>query len=348
MIELRGRHFVSELEFTPEELRAIVDLALAMKRRERFGSLPGAVLGMMFFNPSVRTRVSCEAAMAKMGGQAVALTPGKDTWNFEAQDGAVMDRNTQEHVRELAPVLSSYCDAIGIRKSELITTGLERADVTKSWDSLKQDEFLRRFAHFAKRPVINLESNSCHPLQGLADMAILQEKLRDPRKKKYVLTWASHPKPLPVATPHSQLLAAATLGMDVTLLHPFGYDLDPAYVTAARERAEASGGSLTVTNDQRAAYTGAVAVCAKSWGALRYYGRYEEEEAVKRTLLPHWTVDAQKMAWTNDAIFMHCLPVRRNVVVKDEVLDSPNSVVVEQAEHRMWTVMALLQMLIAG
>ncbi len=348
VIELRGRHFISELDFTPDELRAIVDLALAMKRREQFGSLPGAVLGMLFFNPSVRTRMSCESAMARMGGHAVALNPGKDTWNFEHRDRVVMDQNTQEHVRELAPVLSSYCDAIGIRKSELVTTGLTRAEVTTSWAELKKDEFLMRFKQFAKKPVINLESNSCHPLQGLADMATLVEKLEEPKGKKYVLTWAYHPKPLPVATPHSQLLAAAQLGMNVTLLRPDGYDLDPQILAAAKERAESGGGSLAVTDDPKEAYAGAVAVCAKSWGALGYYGRFEEEQEMKRALRPHWTVDSAKMALTDDAMFLHCLPVRRNVVVTDDVIDSPRSVVVDQAEHRLWTVMALLQMLIAG
>ncbi len=348
MIDLKGRNFLSTLDYSIGEIRSIVDLALRMKRDEVRGLLRGNVMCMLFFNPSVRTRVSCESAMAKMGGHAIALSAGKDTWNFEHREGIVMDVNTQEHVKELAPVLSSMCDVIGIRKCELVTTGLDKADVTTSYDDLKKDEFITSFAKYARRPVINLESNSIHPLQGLADMATMVEKLGDPRGKKYVLTWAYHPKPLPVATPHSQLLAAADLGMDVTILRPAGYDLAPEMVAAAEERTGTLGGSLTVTDDVDAAYQGARVVCAKSWGSLDYYGRFDEEAERKKALKPHWTVDEAKMAKTDDAFFMHCLPVRRNVVVTDGVIDSKNSIVIDEAENRLWTIAALLQCLIAG
>ena len=348
MIDLRGRHFLSTLDYSSAEIRAITNLALKIKRDELHGMLPGKVLSLLFFNPSVRTRVSCEAAMAKMGGHAITLNPGKDTWNFEHREGAVMDGNTQEHVKELAPVLSSFCDAVGIRKSELITTGSDRAEVTSSYAELKQDAFINRFAEFSSKPVINLESNSSHPLQGLADMATLQEQLGEPRGQKYVLTWAYHPKPLPVATPHSQLLSAADLGMDITILRPDGYDLDPDFVEAARQRTGALGGSLKVTDDIRAAYTGAKAVCAKAWGSLDYYGRFEEEARMKQALKADWIVDEAKLGHTDDAIFMHCFLVCCNVVVTDGVLDSPASVVLSEAENRLWTIAALLQCLLGG
>ncbi|MFG0316480.1 MAG: N-acetylornithine carbamoyltransferase [Planctomycetota bacterium JB042] len=349
MIDLKGRHFLSTLDFSVEEIRSIVDFALRMKGDQTMGMLPGRVFGMIFFNPSVRTRVSSESAMARMGGHAIALHPGRDTWNFEHREGIVMDGNTQEHVKELAPVLSSMCDAVGIRKSELVTTGLSKAEVTTSYDELKQDAFIHAFAKHSRKPVVNLESNSSHPLQGLADMAAMVEKLDGPPKgKKYVLTWAYHPKPLPVATPHSQLLAAADLGMDVTILRPDGWDLAPEMVEAARGRTESQGGSLTVTADQEAAYSGADVVCAKSWGSLDYYGRFDEESAAKDAIRPDWTVDEAKMARTNDALFMHCLPVRRGIVVTDGVIDSRNSIVTTEAENRLWTVAALLQCLIAG
>jgi N-acetylornithine carbamoyltransferase len=348
VIDLRGRNFLTTLDFQVNEIRHIVELSLKMKRDQVRGSLPGSVFALLFFNPSVRTRVSCESAMAKMGGHAVALNPGKDTWNFEHREGVVMDANTQEHVKELAPVLSRFCDAIGIRKSELVTTGNTRAELTGSYEELKQDAFINAFAKYAKRPVINLESNSSHPLQGLADMATMVEKLKEPRGRKYVLTWAYHPKPLPVATPHSQLLAAADLGMHVTVLRPRGYDLDREILDAATDRVTAQGGSLTMTEDIEAAYDGANVVCAKSWGALSYYGRFDEEAELKKTLRPRWTVDEAKMAMTDDAYFMHCLPVRRNVVVTDGVLDSNRSVVVDEAENRLWTVAALLQVLLGG
>jgi N-acetylornithine carbamoyltransferase len=374
---LRGRHFLTTLDFTVDEVRSLVDLSLRLKRREAKHSLTGKVLGLLFFNPSVRTRVSCESAMARHGGSAIALSPGRDTWNFECGEGVVMDAQTQEHVRELAPVLSRYCDFIGIRKSELVTTGSTTAAVTASYAELKRDEFLRRFAEFATVPVLNLESNAFHPCQGLADMATMVEKLGSvtparsasasagfaaasagsasssagsasasagsaPRGQKYVLTWAWHPKSLPVATPHSQLLAAADLGMKVTVLRPPGYGLDPEVMAAARKRAESAGGSVGETDDIESAYRGAKVITAKAWGSLDFYGRFEEEARAKQPLRKTWIVDEAKMAKTADAIFMHCLPVRRNVVVTDGVLNSPRSVVVDEAENRLWTVAALL------
>src|SRR5262249_39599098 len=151
--------------------------------RER-PALAGKVATLLFFNPSVRTRVSCEAALARFGGTGITLNPGKDTWNFECGERVVMDRNTQEHVRELAPVLSRMGHFVGIRKSDLITVGLDKAAVTQSYAELARDEFLQQFAAFAAVPVVNLESNRWHPLQGLADALTLQEKLGEPRGKK--------------------------------------------------------------------------------------------------------------------------------------------------------------------
>lgn len=283
-----------------------------------------------------------ESAMSRLGGHAIALHPGRDTWNFEHREGVVMDGATQEHVRELAPVLASMCDAVGIRKSELVTTGLDRAEVTQSWAQLKEDAFLRAFARHSTRPLLNLESNTEHPLQGLADMATILEKLGEPRGRKYVLTWAWHPKPLPVATPHSQLLAACDLGMDVTLLRPEGFDLAPEFVEAGRERARALGGDLAVTDDIEAAFEGADVVCAKAWGSLEYYGRFDEEAKAKEALRTRWIVDETKMSLTHDAWFLHCLPVRRGVVVTDGVIDSERSGVRDEAENRYWTAAAVL------
>ncbi|HKE01248.1 MAG TPA: N-acetylornithine carbamoyltransferase [Planctomycetota bacterium] len=336
------RHFLTTLDWSVEEVRDLVDRALRIKRGTDRPSLAGRILGLMFFNPSVRTRVSCESAIARLGGAAIAVSPGSETWSFEHEDGAVMDGATQEHVRELAPVLSRYCHAIGIRKSELITTAATTARVTASWPELRRDAFLRKFAERATVPVINLESNAFHPCQGLADMATMVEKLGDPRGKKYVLTWAWHPKSLPVATPHSQLLAACDLGMDVTLLRPPRYELDPEVTAAAKRRAEEAGGSLRETDDVETAYRGARIVTAKSWGSLAYYGRFDQEARDKQGLRAGWIVDEAKLAKTADAWFMHCLPVRRNVVVTDGVLDGPRSIVVDEAENRLWTAAAVL------
>ena len=345
MSELTGRDLLSTLDWTSDELRSVVDLALALKHGEEPASFAGQVAALLFFNPSVRTRVSCEAALARGGGTAIAIQPGKDSWNFETADGVVMDAGTQEHVRELAPVLARMCDFIGVRKSEMITSGAGSAPVTESYEVLAQDRFLHQLAEHADVPVINLESNRFHPLQGLADMATLVEHLERPAGSKYVLTWAWHPKSLPAATPHSQLLAACDLGMDVTLLRPPGYSLEPAVLDAARARAESLGGALQETDNQAAAYEGAHVVCAKSWGALGSYGAFEEEARAKQALRADWIVDERKMAATQEGVFMHCLPVRRNVIVTDGVLDSRRSLVIDQAENRLWTAAAVFKAL---
>jgi len=341
MIGLQGRHLLSTLDFSVEEVRSLVELALDLKHGRRDVSLERLVSVLLFFNPSVRTRVSCESAMARYGGSAIAIQPGKDTWNFEFGEGVVMDANTQEHVRELAPVLSRMASFIGVRKSELITVGSDKASVSGSYEELARDVFLHRLAEFSEVPVVNLESNRFHPLQGLADMATMVERLEQPRASKYVLTWAWHPKSLPVATPHSQLLSAADLGMDVTVLRPEGWGLEPEIMRAARERAESLGGSVQETDDIEAAYSGARVVCAKPWGSLDYYGRFEDEAREKRSLREGWMVDEQKMATTDDAFFLHCLPVRRNVVVSDGVLNSRRSAVIDEAENRLWTAAAV-------
>jgi N-acetylornithine carbamoyltransferase len=341
MIDLAGRDFLSSLDFTPEEVRGLLAFARDIKAGRVRPALAGKVATLVFFNPSVRTRVSCESALARFGGTGITLAAGKDTWNFECGEGVVMDGATQEHVRELAPVLSRMGHFVGIRKSELVTVGLEESAVSTSYSELAKDEFLHRFAEFAEVPVINLESNRWHPLQGLADALTIQERLGDPRGKKYVLTWTWHPKSLPVATPHSQLLAAADLGMHVTLLRPEGFGLEPAAVRQARARAEAQGGSLAESDDIGAALKGAHVVCAKEWGSLDYYGRFEEEQRVKEPLRKRWIFDAEKLQQTDDAIFLHCLPVRRNVVVSDAVLNSRRSAVVDQAENRLWTAAAV-------
>ena len=252
-----------------------------------------------------------------------------------------MDSETQEHVRELAPVLSRMCHFIGVRKSELIGGGSAAAGAPRAYAELAADTFIRRMRELAQVPVVNLESNRFHPMQGLADSATLVERLRDARGKNYVLTWAWHPRSLPVATPHSQLLSAANLGMNVTVLRPPGYGLDPEIMAAAAERAGRSGGSVRETDDVEGAYRGAHVVCAKSWASLDYYGRFEEESRAKQSLRAGWMVDEHKLALTDDAFFMHCLPVRRNVVVSDAVLDSNRSAVIDEAENRLWTAAAV-------
>ncbi len=334
MQSLSGRSLLSTLDLSTEEVRALVALARDIKAGDRVPDFRGRVATLVFFQPSVRTRVSCASALARFGGAAVTVQPGRDAWLFEHRDGVVMDGETQEHVRELAPVLSRFGSWIGVRKADRITVGAAEGTAPAALD----DVFLERLAEHAEVPVLNLESNRFHPLQGLADMQTIEERLPQPRGQKYVLTWAWHPKALPVATPHSQLLAAADLGMEVTLLRPAGFGLDATVVAAARARAEAAGGSLTETEDVAAAYTGARVVCAKSWGSLELDPA--SEARAKSDLRAEWIVDEEKLTRTADAFFLHCLPVRRNVVVTDAVLDSKRSAVIDEAENRLWTAAA--------
>jgi N-acetylornithine carbamoyltransferase len=335
-------HFLSTLDRSVEQLNALTERALRIKHGEETPDFSGKAMALMFFNASVRTRVSFEAGLARFGGHGIHLQPGKDTWVFEHRDGLVMDGNTQEHVKEVAPVLSRFVDVVGIRKSDLITTSSATAEATGSWAEVREDAFMRAFARHADVPVVNMESNTEHPCQELADRLTLVEKIPEPRSKKYVLTYSWHPKSLPLATPHSQLLSASGLGMDVVLLRPEGWDLDPEVVEAARQRATSCGGSVTVTDDIEAAYDGAVAVCAKAWGSMDYYGRFEEEKVSKQAQRERWIVDSDKMSRTDDAVFLHCLPVRRGVVVSDGVLDHPRSAVIDEAENRLWAQMGLL------
>jgi N-acetylornithine carbamoyltransferase len=340
--DFQGRNFLNTAEFSQEALRELIERALRMKR-EGYGSQPlkGTVVGMVFFNPSLRTKTSMASGVARLGGTTIDLTVGQGTYAFEFEDGVVMDGATQEHIKEAAPVLGQYCEVLAVRSSELVTSGSTAADSSATWAEAKKDTVVRSFAKYAGVPVINLESNAFHPCQGIGDALTLREQFGETRKKKYVLTWAYHPKPLPTATPHSQLLAACDMGCDVTLAFPEGWDLDSEVTATAAERAGMAGGSLTISHDMAEAARGADVVCAKSWGAISYYGDWEAEKAIREGLRS-WMVNEHIMALTNNARFMHCLPVRRNVVVTDGVLDSPNSIVVTQAGNRMYAQNALL------
>jgi N-acetylornithine carbamoyltransferase len=340
---LTQRNFLNTADLPQEEILSLIDLALSLKRGEINKSLTGKTLATLFFNPSVRTRISFATAMFKLGGQALDIN-SESAWTFEYRDGIVMDGSTIEHVKEVAPVLSRYCDAIAIRCSELMTKSAESAKVG-DWNTAKQDLVLNSFAKYATVPVINMESNVYHPCQGLGDAVTIKEKLGHTQGKKYVLTWAYHPKALPMATPNSQMLAACDLGMNVVIAHPQGWDLDPEILAIAEQRAHQSGGSLSIEHNMEDALHGAHIVCAKSWGALKYYGNWGEEKQ-HRSQYKNWIVNQDKLQHTQDTLVMHCLPVRRNVEISDDILDSPSSIVIDEAENRMWAQMALLASLL--
>ncbi|MBI4612299.1 MAG: N-acetylornithine carbamoyltransferase [Planctomycetes bacterium] len=331
------RHLESLQKLPLPTVRALLDRAVDFRRVPRQPLLEGKKLGLVFFNPSLRTRVSFQAAMADLGGQAFALDVGGGLWKIEVEDGKVMDGDAAEHVKEAVKVLSRYVDALGVRA---FAEG-------KDWATDRADPVLAAFLRHSDVPVVNMESGLYHPCQALADMRTIEDKLGAVKGKKVALVWAWHPKPLPLAVPQSFALAASRLGAELTIVAPEGYGLDPAVQTAVENNARASGGSERIVSDRAEGLAGAEVAYVKSWGSLDLYGR-PAEEAKHRAGLRHWIFDEAAHRMTAGAIVMHCLPVRRNVVISDPVLDGPRSVVYDQAENRLHVQKAILEWMLAG
>lgn len=337
------KDFITGAEYAPHELEKIIDLAIAFKKGAKIPDLSGKMLTLIFANPSLRTHLSFESGMKKMKG-SVNVLQTRNSWQFEYKDGVVMNGNKQEHIKEAAQVISRYSDIIALRQSELITTSSHHSD-TSSWEVLKQDQAITQLAAYADKPVINMESNMFHPCQAMAYVMTIKEQFGSVKKKKYVLTWVPHPKALPLATPHSQLLTPALFGMDVNVVYPAGFDLDNDVLKLAQEKAALTGGSVAVSHNPKEAFEGADVIVAKSWASLAHFGDWEKEN-VYRKKFEDWTVNEEKMKLTNNAIFLHCLPVRRNVEVIDGVLNGPHSKVIDEAENRMWVQMAIISYLL--
>jgi N-acetylornithine carbamoyltransferase len=325
-------HFTRLADLGPEGVRLVLDRALDWKRTPPGAHLAGRLLGMVFFNPSLRTRASFEAAMARGGGHSIVLEVGGGVWKLEDRPGAVMDQDRAEHVREAVPVLGRYVDLLAVRTFAACVHDDEDA----------RDPVMRAFADLSTVPVISMESAREHPCQGLADLLTIRETFGETRGLRVTLTWAPHVKALPKAVPHSFLLTAAAAGCRVRVAHPPGFELHPEVIAEATRYAAACGGTVTFTHDQGEAISGSHAVYAKAWGpaAPGPLGG----EAVRA--YPGWQVDAPHLALAApDAIFLHCLPVRRNVEVSDAVLDSPASRVVDEAENRFHVQRVLLDLL---
>ena len=328
------RHFLTTRDLTPEQFEKLLARAEEFREGARSAALAGTHVGLVFFNPSLRTRVSMEVAVSKLGGFPVTLSVGNDAWMMEYRDGVVMDGPAAEHAREGAGVLGRYCDFLGVRSFP------EGKDYAQD----RREPVLNAFAKYSGVPVVNLESPLDHPCQAMADALTIRQRRGTTVRRRVLLTWAYHPKALPMAVPNSFLLGAARLGPDLVFARPNGYELDPEIVQTARRLARESGGTLTETSELDAAYEGAEVVYAKSWGALADYGAPEAELA-RRSKLKDWRVTEARMARGKNAIFLHCLPVRRNVVVDDEVLDGPRSAVLDEAENRMYAQQAILEWL---
>ena len=325
------KHFLSTVDWSQEELGGLLESAADLKRNPVRNALKGKSIALMFLNPSMRTRTSFDLGMQQLGGIAIVLQPGKDAWGVEFEPGVVMDGEAEEHIAEVAGVLSRYCDLIGIRAFPKF----------QDWATDRHDPVIRTLAKYSSVPVINMET-IVHPCQEMALMLTLKERLGEVKRKKFVLTWTWHPRPLNTAVANSALLIANKFGMDVTLLCPEeAYRLDPQFESAAQTFASESGGSYKLTHDIEEAYTGADVVYAKSWGALPYYGRPEEEWELRKNYR-HFIVNEEKMALTNNGLFSHCLPLRRNIKATDGVMDADYCVALDEAENRLHVQKAIM------
>jgi N-acetylornithine carbamoyltransferase len=328
------KRFVDLAELTRDEVLALLELARRLERQPEPRALAGKVLGLVFFNPSLRTLASFQAAMARLGGHSVVINPGQGSWQMESRAGVVMDGAAAEHVREGIPVLSSYCDALGIR------VFAEGRDLARDL----ADTTFNAMAALTDKPLVNLESAVNHPCQALADWKTLDD-LAVPRAGRFVLSWAYHPRALPLAVPAATLHMAALRGMEVIVLRPEGFALPPALMERARRAAALAGGSVRETSERAAALAGADVLYVKEWGATASYGDAALDAQLRRTLT-HWCVSNDWFETAPDARVMHCLPVRRNCAIADEVLDGTRSVVQREAYNRLPVQMAVLHRLL--
>ncbi|MFQ5608745.1 MAG: N-acetylornithine carbamoyltransferase, partial [Woeseiaceae bacterium] len=287
---------------------------------------------------SLRTLASFQAAMTRLGGGSFVISPEMSIHGLESRPGIVMDGAAAEHIREAVPVIASYGDAIGIRAFA------ERKSIESD---LAETEF-KSLTDLIETPYINMESAIGHPCQNLADWKTMDDYGMPANGGQFVLSWAYHPKALPLAVPASTLYTAARRGMDVTVLRPEGFELPGPIMHKAQKAAAANGGSVTETDDRAQAMEGAHVIYAKSWSSTRHYGDKLGDQDMRGELV-HWCIDepwfdrAQK-----DCRFMHCLPVRRGVVVEERVLDGPRSIVIHEARNRMLAQMAVLHQMLGG
>lgn len=326
-------HFYNLADLSVERVERLLADAARFKENPAARDLEGRQFALLFLAPSLRTRCSFEVGIRQMGGAVTTLEPSM-FYGLETRDGVRMDAESAEHIKEAVPVLSRFYSGLGLR---VMAAGRLR-------DEDLIDRMFHTFLEWANVSVFNMESALYHPCQALADMLTIREILGSHRGRRMTITWAPHPRALPTAVPNSLLLASAQLGMDVTLAYPEGFDLPDSVTEKAVDMSRESGGRIRMTHDQNGAMEGAEVVYAKSWGALSRYEFPDEEQALRQAH-SDWTVDSDLMGLTPDAHFMHCLPVRRNVVVTDAVLDHPRSVVIQQAENRLHAQKAVLKSL---
>ena len=305
----------------------IGDLAKALEEAKQVKATPLAwknlgqdkTIILIFFNSSLRTRLSSQKAALNLGMNPIVLNVGADSWKLETQLGVVMDGDKSEHLREAIPVIGSYCDIIGVRSfAGLQDRGFDYAET-----------ILNQFIEYSGKPVISLESATVHPCQAYADLITIEE-YKTKKRPKVVMTWAPHPRALPQAVPNSFAEWMNAADVDFVITHPEGYELDPRFVGGAK-----------VEYDQMKALEGADFVYAKNWSCPGVTNPDDYGKILSKDM--GWVVDARHMAVTNDAYFMHCLPVRRNMIVSDEVIDSPRSIVIPEAANRVVSAQVVMK-----
>ncbi len=331
-----NNNFLQLSDWPTDELSKLIELAIILKKNNyREPIARNKVLGLFFNNPSLRTQISFQVAAAHLGAESVIIQPGKNSWNIETTLGAVMNGSSQEHIKELVPVLSNYVDALGIRY--FATLNDKEAD--------QEDRILNTMTNLASVPVVNMESSLGHPCQGLADWMTIREQFgKDLSGTNVVLTWAPHPSPLPRAVPNSALEAFAKSGANVTLACPKEMLLDEKILDNARKFTKEQKAKFNITHNRDEAFDNAHVVYAKSWHAGMLYDDSEKEKTTRQNY-SDWTVTKKDMDHTDDGVFMHCLPIRRNVVADDEVLDHKNALHIQEAGNRLHAQKAVLMKL---
>ncbi len=325
------RDFISTLELSDSEWTEILSLARDGKEcswAKQSRSLCGKRIALVFLNPSLRTRASFQVGIGMLGGQSVVLEPGKESWALEFGDGVKMDGGAPEHIKEFCGVLSRYFDLVCVRAFAKL----------ESWQEDSHDFAMAAFRKYLSVPLISMESALWHPCQGLADALTLKETFGESlREKTFVLSWAPHVKALPMAVPNSALLTAARLGMQVRLACPRGFELHQDILGKVEEVCKTQGRSLQISNAQSPALDGADVVYAKSWAPASFLGRDFDQASFS-----NWQLGSEALHKHPNLRYMHCLPVRRNVELSGEVLDSKHSLHLDQAENRLHAQNALM------
>ena len=300
-------------------LRYALDVAFDLKKNpysyQHLGKNKTMVL--IFFNSSLRTRLSTQKAAMNMGMNTMVMNVNEDGWQLESELGVVMDGDKPEHLLEAIPVISQYCDIIGVRSFARF----------KNREDDYAEKVLSQFVEYSGVPIVSMEGATRHPLQSYADLVTIEE-FKQKERPKVVLTWAPHPRALPQAVPNSFVEWMRETEYELVVTHPVGYELSPEFME-----------DVQVEYNQKKAFEGADFIYAKNWASYTNYGQILSKDSA-------WMVDKEKMDLTNDAKFMHCLPVRRNVVVSDAVIDSKNSIVIPQAANREATAQAAIKMIL--